>query len=65
LKQNNIPEIQNALTSFDNNLDDVLGSRGTIGGAQAQLEQVGQRLELTSFDVQATISEIEDLDFAE
>jgi len=65
LRQNNIPEIQNTLTSFDNNLDDVLGSRGAIGGVQARLEQLDRRLELNSVDVRSAISEIEDVDFAE
>jgi flagellar hook-associated protein 3 FlgL len=65
LRQNNIPEIQNTLTLFDNNLDDVLSSRGGIGGAQARLEQLGQRLALTGVEVRAAISEIEDVDFAE
>jgi flagellar hook-associated protein 3 FlgL len=65
LQQNDLPAIQNALTLFDNNLNDVLSSHGAIGGVMARLAQVDNRLELRGVDVRSAISELEDVDFAE
>jgi flagellar hook-associated protein 3 FlgL len=65
LRQNNIGGIQDTLNSFDNNLDEVLSSRGAIGGMQARLEMLQERLALRTVDTQSAVSDIEDVDFAE